>query len=190
MHSCQRVAFTAAQAVGAVEDTACLPTPRTTEPCAPPAKPRRGETELNEQRAKLTLTITFDEQHAARLGDDPEFVDPVGCVPRDRRDFTVASSPVMAATFQAMAQQNIAALEARASNIQCTTAFSNDPPTTPSPANSRSINASLVASNTRVARKSSALTHATSDMMAHGLGHWRPVCTRMGRWVFFISRYS
>jgi len=83
----QVTAFAAAQAVNAVEDTASLPTSWTTEECAPPPEPRRGETELNEQRAKLALTITFHEQHAARLGDNPELVDPVGRVPRDRRDF-------------------------------------------------------------------------------------------------------
>ena len=65
----QAAAFTAAQAVSAVEDTASLPTPRTTEPCAPTAEPRRGEAEPNEQRAKLAFIITFNEQHAARLGD-------------------------------------------------------------------------------------------------------------------------
>ena len=79
-------AFTAAQTVGAVEDTASLPTPWTTEPCAPPAEPRRRKTELNEHRAKLALTITFHEQHAARLGDNPELVDPIRCVPRNRGD--------------------------------------------------------------------------------------------------------
>jgi len=67
----QVTAFAAAQAVRAVEDTACLPTSRTTEPCAPPAEPCRGEAEPNEQRAKLALIITFHEQHA-RLGDNPE----------------------------------------------------------------------------------------------------------------------
>jgi hypothetical protein len=37
-------------------------------------------------------------------------------------------------TFQGMAQQNIAALEARAANIQCTAAFSNAPAAAPPPA--------------------------------------------------------
>jgi hypothetical protein len=78
----QAAAFTEAQAISAVEDTACLPTRWTTEPCAQPAEPRRGETELNEQRAKLALIIKFHEQHAARLGDNPEFVHPIGCFPR------------------------------------------------------------------------------------------------------------
>jgi hypothetical protein len=38
----QATTFAAAQAVGAIEDAASLATPRTTEPCAPPAEPRRG----------------------------------------------------------------------------------------------------------------------------------------------------
>ena len=83
----QAAAFTAAQAVGAVEDTACLPTPWTLEPCAPAPEPRRGETELNEQRAELALIIASDEQHAARLGDNAELADPVRRGPRDRRNF-------------------------------------------------------------------------------------------------------
>jgi hypothetical protein len=44
---------------------------------------------------------------------------------------TMATSPLMVAAYQAMAQRNIAALESRASNVQCTAAFSNAPATAP-----------------------------------------------------------
>lgn len=44
---------------------------------------------------------------------------------------TMATSPLMVAAYQAMAQRNIAALESRASNVQCTAAFSNVPATAP-----------------------------------------------------------
>jgi hypothetical protein len=41
-----------------------------------------------------------------------------------------ASSPMMGMVFRAKAQQNVAALESRAANIQCNAAFSNAPATT------------------------------------------------------------
>ena len=44
---------------------------------------------------------------------------------------TMATTPLMAAAYQAMAQRNIAALEARAANVQCTAAFSNAPTAAP-----------------------------------------------------------
>src|SRR5258706_12128587 len=44
---------------------------------------------------------------------------------------TTATSPLVAAAFQATARQNVAALEARASNIQCTAAFSSTPAPAP-----------------------------------------------------------
>ena len=40
---------------------------------------------------------------------------------------TVATTPLMAAGYQAVAQRNVAALESRAANIQYTAAFSNAP---------------------------------------------------------------
>jgi hypothetical protein len=43
----------------------------------------------------------------------------------------MATTPLMAAAYQAMAQRNIAALEARAANVQCTAAFSNAPAAAP-----------------------------------------------------------
>jgi hypothetical protein len=39
----------------------------------------------------------------------------------------VATTPLMAVAFQAAARKNMAALEARASNVQCAAAFSNAP---------------------------------------------------------------
>jgi hypothetical protein len=39
----------------------------------------------------------------------------------------MATTPLMAAAYQAVAQRNVAALESRAANIQCTAAFSNAP---------------------------------------------------------------
>jgi hypothetical protein len=44
---------------------------------------------------------------------------------------TMATNPLMAAAYQAMAQRNVAALESRAANIQCTAAFSNAPAAAP-----------------------------------------------------------
>lgn len=44
---------------------------------------------------------------------------------------TMATTPLMAAAYQAMAQRNIAALEARAANVQCTASFSNAPVAVP-----------------------------------------------------------
>ncbi len=43
----------------------------------------------------------------------------------------MATNPLMAAAYQAMAQRNVAALESRAANIQCTAAFSNAPAAAP-----------------------------------------------------------
>lgn len=40
---------------------------------------------------------------------------------------TMATTPLMAVAMQAMARKNIAALEARAANVQCTAAFSSAP---------------------------------------------------------------
>jgi len=40
---------------------------------------------------------------------------------------SIATSPQMAALYQAAAQRNVAALHSRAANIQCTAAFSNAP---------------------------------------------------------------
>jgi hypothetical protein len=40
----------------------------------------------------------------------------------------MATTPMMAIAYQGMSRQNVAALEARASNIQCTAAFSSAPP--------------------------------------------------------------
>lgn len=42
---------------------------------------------------------------------------------------SIATSPLMAALYQAAARRNIAALESRAANIQCSAAFSNAPVT-------------------------------------------------------------
>jgi hypothetical protein len=44
---------------------------------------------------------------------------------------TMATTPLMAAAYQAVAQRNIAALEARAANLQCTAEFSNAPTAAP-----------------------------------------------------------
>lgn len=44
---------------------------------------------------------------------------------------TVATTPLMAAVYRAVAQRNVAALESRAANIRCTAAFSNQPASTP-----------------------------------------------------------
>jgi hypothetical protein len=44
---------------------------------------------------------------------------------------TMATTPFMAAAYQAVAQRNVAALESRAANIQCTAAFSNAPVAAP-----------------------------------------------------------
>lgn len=44
---------------------------------------------------------------------------------------TMATTPLMAAAYQAMAQRNVAALESRASNIQCTAAFGSAPAAAP-----------------------------------------------------------
>jgi hypothetical protein len=44
---------------------------------------------------------------------------------------SIASAPAMGVAFQAAARKNIAALESRASNIQCTAAFSNTPAVRP-----------------------------------------------------------
>jgi hypothetical protein len=41
-------------------------------------EPRQGEIEPKERRAELALIITFHKQHASRLGDEREFIDPVG----------------------------------------------------------------------------------------------------------------
>jgi hypothetical protein len=44
---------------------------------------------------------------------------------------TMATTPLMAAAYQAMAQRNVAAPESRTANIQCTAAFSNAPSSAP-----------------------------------------------------------
>ncbi len=44
---------------------------------------------------------------------------------------TMATTPLMAAAYQAVAQRNMAALESRAANIRCTAAFSNAPAVAP-----------------------------------------------------------
>jgi hypothetical protein len=46
---------------------------------------------------------------------------------------SIATSPLMAAAYQATARRNIAALESRAANIQCSAAFSNAPVTNSQP---------------------------------------------------------
>jgi len=40
---------------------------------------------------------------------------------------TIATSPLQAVAYQSIAQQHIAVLESRASNVRCTAAFSNAP---------------------------------------------------------------
>jgi hypothetical protein len=43
----------------------------------------------------------------------------------------MATTPLMAAAYQTMAQRNVAALESRAADIQCTAAFSSAPAAAP-----------------------------------------------------------
>jgi hypothetical protein len=72
------------QAVDAVEDAAALAATGAPKPCAPASKPRWRESEGNEHLPELATIVAPDEEHSTRLSNDPELVEPIWRVPRDR----------------------------------------------------------------------------------------------------------
>jgi len=77
-------ALAAAQAVDTVQDATTLAAARALEPRTPTAELRGRVGEWNEQLTELPLIIASDKKHTTRLGNDPELVEPIGRVPRDR----------------------------------------------------------------------------------------------------------
>ena len=73
-------AFAAAQAVGAVEDTAAAVASWTPKPGTPTTELRGSEYEWDEQLFKLALTMP-DERYAARLGEHSQLIETLGRIP-------------------------------------------------------------------------------------------------------------